>query len=477
MSLGHALAPVVSASRQRPLPGDAPATVSASGERYWKLTAFLTGLGSQLFVRLIGYLAFTEVFFLVMLPLKVRAVTAAATSTPTATIFTILGVLWIIGSVVADVVNGSPFDILARGVSRSVFLVLDVVCLLALWRRRPEKIEFFLIGYPLSLLASRYVFKSGAEEWLGAETTNFSDWKANTSYLVVGVLFLVVARYYRRAPLLVAAITFVTGIFFTGMGSRAFGLSQILAAVLMVVFPGGARSGEADLVAVARKRQVLVFKIAVGVLIGLATIYGAGKAYKAATRAGWLGQQELEKLEEQDRTKGGVLVGGRFGFFVGLWAATHKPFIGHGSWPLDTYGYTGQAADLFEIDTRDVKIMTKRLYWIPCHSAVVGGWVEHGIFGLLFWLFVLYVLFVNFPRAAVVFPAQAGLCALIFSDLIWHVLFSPAGHRVILAAKIVSMLLVDEAWRRQTRLVRQAVGERRLTADYRSRLSSAPGAT
>jgi hypothetical protein len=477
MSLGHTLAPVVPASRQRPLPGGAPATIGISGDRHWKLTAFLMGLGSQLFVRLIGYLAFTEVFFLVMLPVKVRAIMAAVTSTPSATIFTMLGVLFMIGSVVADVVNGSPFDILARGVSRSVFLVLDVVCLLALWRNKPQNIEFFLIGYPVSLFASRYVFKSGAEDWLGAETTNFSDWKANTSYLVVGVLFLVVARYYRRAPLLVAVITFATGIFFTGMGSRAFGLSQMLAAVLMVVFPGGSRSGEADLVAVARKRQGLVFKIAVGALIGVATIYAAGKAYKAATRAGWLGQQELEKLEEQDRTKGGVLVGGRFGFFIGLWAATHKPFIGHGSWPLDTYGYTGQAADLFEVDTKDVKIMTKRLYWIPCHSAVVGGWVEHGIFGLLFWLFVLYVLFVNFPRAAVVFPAQAGLYALIFSDLFWHVLFSPAGHRVILAAKIVSLLLVDEAWRRQTWSVRQAAGERRLAAHSGARFPSGSGAT
>jgi hypothetical protein len=476
MSLGQAVRPVA-ALRQRSLQGELPASIGGTVERHWRLTAFLTGLGSQLFVRLIGYLAFTEVFFLVMLPVKLRAIMVAVASTPTAAIFTILGVLWMIGSVVADVVNGSPFEILARGVSRSVFLVLDVICLLALWRKKLQKIEFFLIGYPLSMFASRYVFKSGAEEWLGAETTDFSNWKANTSYLVVGVLFMVVARYYRRAPLLVAAITFTTGVFCTGMGSRAFGLSQIVAAVLMVVFPGGSRSGEADLVAVVRKRQGLIFKVAVGALVGLATIYGVGKFYKAATRTGWLGQKEMQKLEDQERSKGGVLVGGRFGFFVGVWAAAHKPFVGHGSWPLDTYGYTGQVADLFEVETQDVKAMTKRLYWIPTHSAVIGGWVEHGIFGLLFWLFVLYVLFVNFPRAAVVFPAQAGLYALIFADLFWHVLFSPAGHRVILAAKIVSMLLVDEAWRRQTRAVQLAAGVRRLAAHSPSRLASAAGAT
>jgi hypothetical protein len=98
--------------------------------------------------------------------------------------------------------------------------------------------------------------------------------------------------------------------------------------------------------------------------------------------------------------------------------------------------------------------MTKQLYWIPCHSAIISGWVEHGIFGWLFWAFVRYLAFVNFPKAAIVFPAYAGLYALFFSEMLWHILFSPAGHRVIAAAKIVSMLLVDDAWRRQTKEIR-----------------------
>ena len=454
MSLGHAVQRSATTSG-RTLPATLPRSVHAVGERNWRLTAFLTGLGSQLFVRLIGYLAFTEVFFLVTAPLKLRALLAAASGTPSTTIFTILWVLWVIGSITADLVNGSQFDILARGVSRSLFLGLDVLILYALWRRKYEKIEYFLLAYPVSLFISRFVFKSGAEEWLGAETTDFSQWKANTSYLVVGVLYAFVACLYRRAPLLVAAATAATGVFFTAMGSRSYGLTQFLAAVLMIAFPGGGARAAADMVAVVRKRRGLAYKIAGGILLGVLTVYAAGQAYKAATRAGLLGEQELLKLEDQGRTKGGILVGGRFGFFVGLWAASHKPILGHGSWPLDVYGYTGEVVDMFEIDTKDARMMTKKLYWIPCHSATVSGWVEHGIFGLLFWLFVIYLLCVNYPRAAVVFPAYAGLYALFFSDMIWQVLFSPAGHRVILAAKIVSMLLVDDAWRRQTQSVRR----------------------
>lgn len=417
--------------------------------------AFLTGLGSQLFVRLIGYLAFTEVFFLVAAPVKFRALTAAIGSTPAATVFTILWVLWVGGSMMADLVNGSPFDILARGVSRSIFLGIDVIFLFALWRRKIEKIEYFLLAYPVSMFISRFVFKGGAEDYLGAATTDFSQWKANTAYLIVGILYATVARYYRRAPLLIAAVTAVSGVLFTSMGSRSYGLTQIVAAVLMIAFPGGHSRVASDMVAVVRRRQSLIYRIALGTLFGVATLYATGQTYKAVARAGLLGEQEQRKLEDQERTKGGVLVGGRFGFFIGLWAAYHKPIVGHGSWPLDVYGYTGEVVDMLEIDTKDARLMTKKLYWIPCHSAIVGGWVEHGIFGLLFWLFVLYLLVVNLPRAALVFPAYAGLFALIFSDTLWQVLFSPAGHRVILAAKIVSMLLVDDAWRRQTQSMRQ----------------------
>jgi hypothetical protein len=237
------------------------------------------------------------------------------------------------------------------------------------------------------------------------------------------------------------------------MGSRSFSLTQFLAAVLMVVFSGKANTATQSVRAIVKKRRSILFKIVVGCVIAAATAYGTSQAYKAMTRAGYLGDKELKKLEDQD-TAGGVLVGGRFGFFVGLWAACHKPFLGHGSWPLDTYGYTQQVVDYFQIDTQDAKLMTKKLYWIPSHSAIVGGWVEHGFLELLFWLFVLFLIFINFPRAAIVFPAYAGLYALFFSDMIWHLFFSPAGHRVILATKIAAFLLVDDAWRRQARDIR-----------------------
>lgn len=450
MSLGYAGPNIAHGETGRPPERALPSGLTASRDTRWKWRSFLTGLGSQLFVRLIGYLAFTELFFLITLPLRIQSVSAAILRTPYTTAFTVLWLLNILAAIFANLLNGSPFDILARGVSRPVFIGLDVICLLSLWLRRPNGIEYFMLGYPISLIASRFVFKSGAEEWLGSNTLDFTDWKSNTSYIVVGLLYPVVARYYRRSPLLIAAVTAATAVLFMLMGSRAFSLTQFLAAVLMVVFSGKTNTAAQGFRVILRKRRSMLLKIVVGCLIATATAYGAGQAYKAMTRAGYLGDKELRKLEDQEGAAGGVLVGGRFGFLVGLWAACHKPLLGHGSWPLDTYGYTQQVVDYFQINTQDAKLMTKKLYWIPSHSAIVGGWVEHGFLELLFWLFIVHLTLVNFPRAAIVFPEYAGLYALFFSEMIWHLLFSPAGHRVILATKIVAFLLVDDAWRRQT---------------------------
>lgn len=454
MSLGYASPSITQGATGRSPDKALHSGLASTRDSRWKWRSFLTGLGSQLFVRLIGYLAFTEVFFLITLPLRIQAVSAAILRTPYTTIFTVLWLLNILAAIFANLLNGSRFDILARGVSRPVFIGLDVVCLLSLWLRRPNGIEYFMLGYPISLIASRFVFKSGAEEWLGSNTMDFTDWKSNTSYIALGLLYPVVARYYRRSPLLIATVTAGTAVLFMAMGSRSFSLTQFLAAVLMVVFSGNANAATQGVRTIVKKRRSILLKIVVGCLIAGVTAYGTGQAYKAMTRAGYLGTKELKKLEDQENTAGGVLVGGRFGFFVGLWAACHKPLLGHGSWPLDTYGYTQQVVDYFQIDTQDAKLMTRKLYWIPSHSAIVGGWVEHGFLELLFWLFVLFVTFVNFPRAAIVFPAYAGLYALFFSEMIWHLLFSPAGHRVILAVKIAAFLIVDDAWRRQTRDIR-----------------------
>lgn len=459
MSLGYA-SPDIALGVTGRLPGRAlPSGLAANRDSRWKWGAFLTGLGSQLFVRLIGYLAFTELFFLITLPLRMKAVTDAIVRTPSTTAFTVLWLMNILAAILANLLNGSQFDILARGVSRPAFIGLDVICLLSLWLRRPNGIEYFMLGYPISLIASRFVFKSGAEEWLGSNTMDFTDWKSNTSYIVVGLLYPVVARYYRRSPLLIAAVTAGTAVLFLVMGSRSFSLTQFLAAVLMLVFSGKFKKAAQDVRAFARNRRTILFKVVVGSLIAGVTAYGTSQAYKAMTRAGYLGDKELRKLEDQENTSGGVLVGGRFGFFIGLWAACHKPILGHGSWPLDTYGYTQQVVDYFEINTQEAKTMTRKLYWIPSHSAIVGGWVEHGLLELLFWLFVLYLSCVNFPRAAIVFPAYGGLYALFFSEMLWHLFFSPAGHRVILAVKIVAFLLVDDAWRRRNRDIRAGISK------------------
>jgi hypothetical protein len=430
-----------------PLDVALPAPVHRPPPR-WRRNAFISGFCAHLFVKLIGYMSFLEVYFLASAPFKVRELLASAGRNPTMIIFTLLWVMWCIATVAADIVNQNRFDLMARGIARSFFHGFLVLSFFRIWLPNHRKIEYFLAGYPFSLLLSRYIFRDGSEtvrEMFGTELD--WNWKSETNYYVSAALFALTARYYRRSPLGVAGLCAITGVINMAMGSRSGGISQVLAAGLMLVFSGRVNA-QNTLAELLRQRRQVFSRIMLGGAMALAVTGIGYQTFGYAAREGILGQAERKKLEDQENVSGGVLVGGRFGFFVGLWAVAHKPILGHGSWPLDVYGYTLQTADYLGADSRDIRLAAKRIHWIPAHSAIIGGWVEHGIAGFLFWLFVLYLLIVNFPRAAVVFPEYAGLYALIASGFGWSIFFSPGGHRGWAAMNIVSFLLVDDAWRR-----------------------------
>jgi hypothetical protein len=416
----------------------------------WKRNAFVSGLAGHLFVKLIGYMSFLEVWFLATAPLKMQQLLQAAGRNPMTIIFTCLWIAWCFATVASDIVNSNRSDLMARGIARSFFHGFLVLSFLRVWLNNHNKIEYFLAGYPFSMLLSRYIFRDGSEtmrQLTGAELD--WSWKTETNYYISTALFALAARYYRRSPWGVAALCAATGVLNMAMGSRSGGLAQVLGAGLMLVFTGRvvARDGLADFI---RRRRKVFTRIVVGSLAAVVVGAATYKLFSYAAKEGYLGDQERIKLEEQESVTGGVLVGGRFGFFVGLWAVAHKPLLGHGSWPLDVYGYTEETANYLGVDNREIKLSTKRVSWIPSHSAIIGGWVEHGIPGFLFWLFVVYLLFVNYPRAAIVFPEYAGLYSLIAATFGWSIFFSPGGNRSWAAMNIVAFLLVDDAWRKRS---------------------------
>jgi O-antigen ligase len=146
--------------------------------------------------------------------------------------------------------------------------------------------------------------------------------------------------------------------------------------------------------------------------------------YSHYAELGAFGEYAQRKLEAQSG-EGGLLLGGRSEILASGQAILDSPLLGHGSWARDPT-YAAILAD------RRAALGYKRFQGgrkddlIPTHSYVFGSWVEAGIAGGVFWLFMLgftihAILSASGTEPLLPLFAFAGLM------LTWDILFSPLG--------------------------------------------------
>lgn len=403
------------------------------------------GLGAAggLFVRLVGYLSLLEAWLLLTLPLRIRDLVTTFWM-PGMRGFTLLWIGWMAGAAVADIAHATPFPLMARGFSRVFFLGFVCLCLVPQWLARPRRLEAFVAGGPIAHLIGLKYFRSGTHTIGGVEIDAASlGWETWTNYFLLSIVMAVIARLWRWSPWACAALAAGTGGVNLLMGSRSAGATQLVAAALMPFFMGrrleqrGLGGGRVVAMLVA----FVVGAIAIAMLYG--TLAGQGA----------LGEKAREKYVRQRAAKGGLLVGGRAEFFVGLSAALDRPLLGHGSWPADTGEAVERAANRFGLeisdagDRRDPHVETL----IPTHSAVVGAWVEHGIMGGIFWLWMLWLLLRNTPRAVRFLPESTGLLVFNAPAAVWAIFFSPIPARATSAIVLVPLLVIQVRQRQALR--------------------------
>ena len=190
-------------------------------------------------------------------------------------------------------------------------------------------------------------------------------------------------------------------------------------------------------------------------IIGIIAIQILTAGYKAAATSGLMGEKALKKYELQMRGgKTGVLgtlMGGRIEFFAGAYAALQNPFIGYGPWALDVNGYHEQFLtkygnaddyeDLLKYKAWQDKQGHTYVSWIPSHSHIIGFWVWYGIFGFLFWAYVLFQIVRYFKYDLATVPQWFGMLAVGTPSVCWAILFSPFGDRVSETMFLVFILM------------------------------------
>ena len=405
---------------------------------------FFIGMFTMTRINVGGKLGISELIMLISAPIILfQNLTAFRRENVTG--FLTLSFLWLCGAVFSDWYNGT-YPILAfKGIANPVMVLANVIVLYSLLRKNPENLRWLLLGLAISSIISIFAFQNISDEELreiGADVdavSKVTGYKLFWGNMVRAWVGLLISGWYLQMP-------------------KAISLWGVIAIMIAYVLCGG-RSASASymatffLIFIGGTKVASMMRIKKYIVLILVVLAFAGAAFKAAYKYaavnGLLDESEQKKYERQ--TSGGsggllaMFMSGRSEIFIATIAALDKPLVGHGSHAIDDNGYV---ADFFKKYGSDID---QKLYYdaalskthqIPFHTQIVTFWMWHGIFGLLFWGYVLCLVVWTLFKGMAVYPSIFGYFALVLPLLLWDLFFSPFGSRVSECATFVMCLIV-----------------------------------
>ena len=353
--------------------------------------------------------------------------------------------LWIAGALFSDFYNHSNFAQIMRGFTVPLLTLSTSVCVYHFLRRSPGNLKWLVFGIALSSVISIFIFQRGKAGDIAADgdmsgaveaMVTYKLFWANTAktwltlpiqtmYLGLSVLYTV------PAMMCVAIVTAMAG------GRSAFAVSMMAMFLLLI--------GGKKIDTMRRVRRL----IPVVVLLVACLMVGIKSAYSYAATHGYLNDTETIKYQRQTNIGTdfkSLILSGRSEFFVGLFAALDKPIVGHGSQPIDYYGYCEDFLRKYGTDAEIERIRRAKAQGfyphILSHSHIICYWMWHGLPALLFWLYIGFLSVQTICKRIEVIPEWYGYLVIMLSSFAWDYFFSPYGVRVTECGLYCAMLVI-----------------------------------
>jgi len=361
--------------------------------------------------------------------------------------FFVLSLLVILGCVIASIVNHTPSQYVLRGLAVTCIVACSIIFAHWILRRDPAGFKWYILMIPVSAIVSTFWFKQSVEmSMLGESASEIMSgpifWISRLKPLVLapttGWYLQMPSIVNVLAPLLMAGFSILTSV-----SGRSTALGLLGFAALVII--GGRK--RRTIGRVSRHFGVLC----VCGMIFVVVIYGA---YKLSASQGWLGEEARRKYEVQTHGgEGGIgrlILGGRSESFIGLLACRDKPIIGWGPWAMDEGGYTEEFMTRYGT-LEDVEQLYKNNAWLSkygittsmlqCHSYITEFWAWYGIWGLLFWIYVIWVVLRYLKQDVSAVPQWFAWLACSIPSFLWSVFFSPFADRVGAPIFVVACLM------------------------------------
>ena len=339
----------------------------------------------------------------------------------------IFAALWCLGSFISNIYNDSTQVNLIKGVIFILLFIAIIPPIFNLFSDKPARLLIFLIGSGVSYYFSPYF--NPDEEIAERLMSDVYQYYRYLAFINALGFFLYYKGYHKIGVFLCFGFAFY-GLF--NMARNPFLISSL--AVLLLLVCRTINGSYEDIILQYRSKIPKIF------LTIFITLVSVSFIYETLVLNGTLGDEAKKKYIVQS-ARGGVLEGGRGETFMGIELIRRNPIIGYGSYAKDKTGsFFSEYYREHGFKNGVVRIKDRLL---PSHSHIVGAWMQDGILGGLFWLYVLWMCWKIFISGCFMFERRL-LCLLMFQfcSLLWNIMFSPFGDRVSTAALIITFLVI-----------------------------------
>lgn len=408
-----------------------------SQDRNDRIFLFVCGLLSFLHVQIVGFIPVAELVFMAsVFFVFVRNYNVYRNSFIRITI--LLWVLWFVALIISDLVRESSSYQFLRGWSKVGFFGLALIVFYPFLYRNPSNIKWYILGLLPSTIISLFAFKSGVIEISETYRGFTRNWDSYYSLPFFVCVMVVSSWFFRTRPIFTILLISAAGIASIVLGSRSAGAILILGALATAYFTLTNRLSGPH-----RKPLTLGRLIFLSILLFVAAI-GTLSAYSYAAEEGWLGERARTKYEMQAYSDIGMILSGRLNVVVAVLAIRDSPWIGYGSWPEDRKGYWLRAMELDQSTINRPAPEQGGMPRIMAHSQLFEAWVEAGILGGAFWIFVIIILL----RFALQHLHQRvellAISSLLLASFAWTIFFSPLGNRPSTAAYLIFFVALSD---------------------------------
>ena len=389
-----------------------------------KYILLFLGFGSFIRIQAIGKISIAEISLLIIAPVLLFRDKSFSLGKYGFKLIVLLA-LWLAFAIFTDYVRNTSFVDYSRGIAKVGFLLLSVFVALRLISFDWRSVKFYFLGAGVSMCLSQ-LLTGDAIDVVAMSSIRLADsnWTHSYNYAVNFCLISITFFSFAKYPLLSLLMTFLIGSINVYLGSRATGSLELIAIVAVLM---GRISIKNKIKMFTGSSLVSFLKLFCIVVSGWFFYF----AYQQLAKNSMLGELSQAKYYAQSEASGGMIIGGRLGFLGGLLAVKDSPFIGYGSWAIDTGGYMAQAAELQNLNSFDYRIEN----WvddqrIPAHSHVLEAWTEHGFGGGLFWIVMVVIYFKAIVRLSLQLDRYSLALWLVLLQYGWSIFLSPIHDRM-----------------------------------------------